>query len=120
MTKTLEFDANATKTFYAKTNTISTVPKATKKSNSDTVTEMQTTNLLNKKAEEAKNFPKQSRCFVPRCRMFNRFDSQLIIRTLTCNKLSHCLFDFDCEDFNVYEQETYNYQEMLFKNLRHD
>ena len=52
--------------------------------------------------------------------MFNRFESQLIVRTLTCNKLSHCLFDFDCEDFNVYEQESYNYQEFLFKNLRHD
>ena len=46
---------------------------------------------------------------MPRCRMFNRYESQLVVRTLTCNKLSHCLFDFDCADFNVYEQESYNY-----------
>ena len=51
--------------------------------------------------------------------MFNRYESQLVVRTLTCNKLSHCLFDFDCADFNVYEQESYNYQEFLFRNLRH-
>ena len=56
---------------------------------------------------------------MPRCRMFNRYESQLVVRTLTCNKLSHCLFDFDCADFNVYEQESYNYQEFLFRNLRH-
>ena len=51
--------------------------------------------------------------------MFNRYESQLVVRTLTCNKLSHCLFDFDCADFNVYEQEQYNYQEFLFTKLRH-
>ena len=51
--------------------------------------------------------------------MFSRYESRLVVRTLTCNKLSHCLFDFDCADFNIYEQESYNYQEFLFKNLRH-
>jgi len=34
---------------------------------------------------------------------------------LTCNKLSHCLFDFDCTDFEIYEKEQYNYQEFTFK-----
>ena len=29
----------------------------------------------------------------------------LIVRTLTCSKLTHCLFDFDCKDLNVYEDE---------------
>lgn len=43
----------------------------------------------------------------------------LTVRTLTCNKLSHCLFDFDCLDFNVYAHEQYNYQEFFFKNLIH-
>ena len=38
---------------------------------------------------------------------------------MTCNKLSHCLFDFDCADFNVYEQEQYNYQEFFFKKLQY-
>lgn len=37
--------------------------------------------------------------------------SKLEIRTLTCDKLSHCLFDFDCLDLNIYEKELYNYQE---------
>jgi len=51
--------------------------------------------------------------------MFQRHTSTLIVRTLTCNKLSHCLFDFDCADFNVYEAESYNYQDFFFKNLNH-
>ena len=63
--------------------------------------------------------PKIRRNLFPTCRVFKKFDSNLIVRTLTCNKLSHCLFDFDCADFNIYEQESYNYQEFLFKNLRH-
>lgn len=37
------------------------------------------------------------------------------MRTLTCNKLSHCLFDFDCTDFNIYEREQYNYQEFTYR-----
>jgi len=31
--------------------------------------------------------------------------------------LSHCLFDFDCVDLNVYERETYNYQEFSLDSL---
>lgn len=40
------------------------------------------------------------------------------MRSLTCDKLSHCLFDFDCNDLNIYERETYNYQEFALENLR--
>jgi hypothetical protein len=39
------------------------------------------------------------------------------IKTLTCNKLSHCLFDFDCVDLNVYEKETYNFLEFTIDNI---
>lgn len=42
---------------------------------------------------------------------------RLEIKTLTCDKLSHCLFDFDCVDLNVYERETYNYQEFSLDSL---
>ncbi|CDW85377.1 fha domain [Stylonychia lemnae] len=52
---------------------------------------------------------------------FRRDDSNLAnilnIKTLTCDKLSHCLFDFDCVDLNVYERETYNYQEFTLNAL---
>lgn len=41
----------------------------------------------------------------------------LNIKTLTCDKLSHCLFDFDCADLNVYERETYNYQEFFLQDF---
>ena len=40
------------------------------------------------------------------------------MRSLTCDKLSHCLFDFDCVDLNLYERETYHYQEFILENLR--
>jgi len=43
----------------------------------------------------------------------------LIVRTLTCSKLTHCLFDFDCKDLNVYEDEQYNFQEFAYRNLIH-
>ena len=39
---------------------------------------------------------------------------------MTCNKLSHCLFDFDCQDFNTqYETEKYFHQEFNFENILH-
>ena len=31
----------------------------------------------------------------------------LKIETITCNKLSHCLFDFDCPNFDQYQNEKY-------------
>lgn len=40
------------------------------------------------------------------------------VETLTCNKLSHCLFDFDCPDFNTqYENEIYKHHTFKFKHL---
>jgi len=41
----------------------------------------------------------------------------LTIRTLTCNKLSHCLFDFDCPDFSMYEHEKYQFVEFKYHDL---
>ena len=42
----------------------------------------------------------------------------LKIETITCNKLSHCLFDFDCPDFNSqYENEKYKHEEFEFKKV---
>ena len=40
------------------------------------------------------------------------------VQALTCDKLSHCLFDFDCVDLNVYEKEQYNYDYFEIKDLR--
>lgn len=40
------------------------------------------------------------------------------MRTLTCDKLSHCLFDFDCLDLNIYEKEQYNFQEYSSDHLK--
>ena len=58
----------------------------------------------------------------PRCCLFpypvchTQHVSTLTLRTLTCNKLSHCLFDFDCVDFSEYKEEQYNYQEFVYKS----
>jgi hypothetical protein len=41
----------------------------------------------------------------------------LRVETITCNKLSHCLFDFDCPDFEQYENEKYEHQSFKFYNL---
>ena len=41
----------------------------------------------------------------------------LRVEAVTCNKLSHCLFDFDCKDFEQYENEKYEYQQFKFQNL---
>jgi hypothetical protein len=51
--------------------------------------------------------------------------SKLCLRTLTCDKLSHCQFDFDCPDFAEYYNEKYHYQEFTFipsetRNMIHD
>jgi len=59
-------------------------------------------------------------CCVPECSFYPEYNSSLTVRTLTCNRLSHCLFDFDCPDFKIYEQEKYNYQEFNFLNLMHN
>lgn len=37
-----------------------------------------------------------------------------MIKSLTCDKLSHCLFDFDNQDLLAGEDEEYHYQETLF------
>ena len=39
------------------------------------------------------------------------------METITCNKLSHCLFDFDCPDFEQYENEKYEHQTFTYHNL---
>lgn len=39
------------------------------------------------------------------------------VKALTCDKLSHCLFDFDCVDLNIYERETYNFDQFEINNL---
>ena len=39
------------------------------------------------------------------------------IEAVTCNKLSHCLFDFDCPNFDQYENEKYEFQHFKFQNL---
>ena len=41
----------------------------------------------------------------------------LRIEAITCNKLSHCLFDFDCPDFGQYENEKYEHFSSKFTNL---
>ncbi len=41
------------------------------------------------------------------------------IKVLTCDKLSHCLFDFDCVDLNIYERETYNMDTFQITDLRY-
>lgn len=48
--------------------------------------------------------------------LFNTIFS-LKIETITCNKLSHCLFDFDCPDFSQYENEKYDHQVFKFHSL---
>ena len=48
---------------------------------------------------------------MPLCIVESTFYSDFQLKTLTCNQLSHCLFDFDCTDLNVYQNEVYNYQE---------
>ena len=42
------------------------------------------------------------------------------VKSLTCDKLSHCLFDFDCADLSSYDQELYNFQEFHVKDLYQD
>lgn len=39
------------------------------------------------------------------------------METVTCNKLSHCLFDFDCPDFEQYENEKYEHHTFKFHSL---
>ena len=43
--------------------------------------------------------------------------SRLQVKSLTCDKLSHCLFDFDCPTLEMYEKEKYNYQEFILDDL---
>lgn len=43
----------------------------------------------------------------------------LVMYTLTCNKLSHCLYDFDCADFqNEYKNERYEFNRFRMNDLR--
>ena len=52
-------------------------------------------------------------CCTLLCKVDTTYYSNFFLRTLSCNKLSHCLFDFDCSDLNVYVNEVYNYQQFL-------
>ena len=47
---------------------------------------------------------------IPSLQTYEQTQVNLRIETLTCNKLSHCLFDFDCHDFGEYDKETYEHQ----------
>lgn len=47
-----------------------------------------------------KSFPCLSKCFSSFVYQ-EHHTVNLKIETITCNKLSHCLFDFDCPDFNA-------------------
>lgn len=55
--------------------------------------------------------------FFPRCICSTSYSSNLTVRTLTCNKLSHCLFDFDCPDLSCYEHEKYQFVEFKYDKL---
>ena len=82
MTKPAEFDAKdiiVQNALNVKTNMIATNKSAgltVQKQNSDTVTEMVARQMDNgSRVENSNNTRKQGRCYVPRCRMINRFDS---------------------------------------------
>jgi len=47
-----------------------------------------------------KSFPCFSKCFSS-LKYVEHSTVNLRVETITCNKLSHCLFDFDCPDFNA-------------------
>lgn len=49
--------------------------------------------------------------------IYNLLIYSLKIETITCNKLSHCLFDFDCANFDQYENEKYQHQVFKYYNL---
>lgn len=64
-----------------------------------------------------KSFPCFSKCF-PSFNYQQHYTVNLRVETITCNKLSHCLFDFDCPDFNAqYENEKYEHHVFKTKNL---
>lgn len=47
------------------------------------------------------------------------YTCDLVMCTLTCNKLSHCLYDFDCPSFDkTYKNEKYQYQKFVIKQLK--
>jgi hypothetical protein len=42
-----------------------------------------------------------------------------VMYSLTCNKLSHCLYDFDCPSFDkVYKNEKYSFKKYVVKELK--
>ena len=47
--------------------------------------------------------------YLPQLQLVKQHQVNLKIETLTCNKLSHCLFDFDCADFSQYDAEKYEH-----------
>lgn len=64
-----------------------------------------------------KTFPCFSKCFSS-LKYEEHMTVNLRVETITCNKLSHCLFDFDCPDFNAqYENEKYEHHVFKQKNL---
>jgi hypothetical protein len=43
----------------------------------------------------------------------------LVMYSLTCNKLSHCLYDFDCLNFdNEYKNEKYEFNKFIMRELK--
>ena len=47
------------------------------------------------------------------------YTCDLDIKTLTCNKLTHCLFDFDCQELNKpNEAERYQFQMFKIQNIK--
>jgi len=47
--------------------------------------------------------------FMPTLKYVKQYKTSLKIEAITCNKLSHCLFDFDCPNFNQYQHEKYTH-----------
>ena len=45
--------------------------------------------------------------------------ADLVMYSLTCNKLSHCLYDFDCLSFdNEYKNEKYEFNKFVMRELK--
>ena len=49
----------------------------------------------------------------------SEYTADLSIFALTCNKLSHCLFDFDCPDYDkVYKKEIYKFDQFSLGKVK--
>ena len=56
-------------------------------------------------------FEKLKNCCIPSCfKNEKEYTCDLVMYSLTCNKLSHCLYDFDCPSFDkTYKNEKYQF-----------